>query len=82
LAGDSKVDGAYACVFGTDLVVDRINEEHGMIRRKNGGETGLKVGDILRLTPAHICPVINLQNYIIINENDDYRKSAVDARGY
>ena len=64
-----------------DLILDRLSEEHGMVRAANGGETGLKVGEVLRLVPAHICPVINLQDYLYVKENEDFRKVRVDARG-
>jgi len=72
----------YAYIVGRDdLVLDRLNEEHGMIRAYNGGETGLRVGDILKLIPAHICPVINLQDYFYAQEGENLRKVCVDARG-
>ncbi|MCL2286376.1 MAG: alanine racemase [Firmicutes bacterium] len=64
-----------------DLILDRLSEEHGMIRAANGGETGLKVGEVLKLIPAHICPVINLKDYFYVQENGDFRKARVDARG-
>ena len=71
----------FAKVAGRDeLILDRVNEEHGMIRAING-ETGLNVGDVLALMPSHICPVINLQNYFYLLENGDLRKITVDARG-
>jgi len=72
----------FAYIVGRDnLTLDRLNEEHGMIRASNGGETGLRVGDILKLIPAHICPVINLQDYFYAEEDANLRKVYVDARG-
>lgn len=71
-----------------DLVLDRLNEEHGMLRsiKKN---TELYVGDIIELVPTHICTAINLQNYFYAIESDkkaplsgqSIRKIKVDARG-
>lgn len=67
-----------------DLILDRMNEEHGIIRATNK-ELGLKVGDIIPLIPVHICTAVNLQNEIYLysneNENENLRKIKVDARG-
>lgn len=65
-----------------DLILDRMNEEHGIIRATNK-EIGLKVGDIIPLIPVHICTAVNLQNeiYLYSNENESLRKIKVDARG-
>ena len=72
----------YAKISGNDdLVLDRLNEEHGMIRHINGGKTGLCVGDVLRLIPAHICTAINLHDFIYADENGVLRKMNIDARG-
>jgi D-serine deaminase-like pyridoxal phosphate-dependent protein len=73
---------SYGYIAGRDdLRLDRLNEEHGMLRRFDGGPTGLKVGDALEFIPAHICPAINLQNHIFLNENGGLRKLNIDARG-
>ena len=80
-AGPTPFTGFAKIAGRDDLILDRVNEEHGMVRAKNG-ETGLKVGDVLALLPSHICPVINLQNYIYLQENGNLRKLPIDARGY
>jgi len=73
---------SYAYIKGRgDLILDRLNEEHGMVRTADGSHTDLKIGELLELTPTHICPAINLQNHIFLNENGILRKLNIDARG-
>jgi len=73
---------SYGYVVGKkNLRLDRVNEEHGMLRSTDGSPTGLQVGDIIELFPIHICPAINLQNYIWLKDGDTYRKLPIDARG-
>ena len=73
---------SYGYVPGRDdLRLDRLSEEHGMLRTTDGSPTGLQVGDVLELIPTHICPAVNLQNHIYIEEAGILRKLPVDARG-
>ena len=72
---------AYAIVDGNDdLLLTRMNEEHGMLTSKSGG-TGLKVGQKLRLTPLHICTAMNLQNRFYLWKDGKMNECKVDARG-
>ncbi|MDR0567725.1 MAG: alanine racemase [Spirochaetaceae bacterium] len=72
---------SYAIVDGRDdLLLTRLNEEHGMITSLNG-ETGLKTGQILRLVPIHICTAINLQNQIYLFNGENLETLKVEARG-
>ncbi len=71
----------YAKVVGSDdLVLTRVNEEHGMLYSKSG-QTGLKVGQKLLLYPGHVCTTINLRNEVYILDNGRLRRAKVDARG-
>ena len=70
---------SYGYAIGRDdLRLDRLSEEHGMLRSVSG-ETGLSLGDILEFVPAHICPAVNLQNHMYVS--DEARMIRVDARG-
>lgn len=72
---------AYAVVDGDDnLMLSRMNEEHGVILAKNK-KTGLQVGQKIKLIPLHICTAINLQNEVYLYEDKTLRKQRVDARG-
>jgi len=71
----------YGYVAGNpDLVLSRVNEEHGIVTSKSGC-TGLKVGQRICITPVHICSTVNLHNHIWLMEGDQLRKVRVDARG-
>lgn len=88
-AGDTKIRTApmflqgYGRIIGReDLVFDHMSEEHGVIIGKDGGETGLHVGDTLYIIPNHICTSINLCNFVWIKEKDgSFTKTTVDCRG-
>jgi D-serine deaminase-like pyridoxal phosphate-dependent protein len=73
---------SYAVADGReDLRLTRLYEEHGIISCPEGGDTGLQVGQILRMTPLHICPAINLQNEVYLYERGVLYRGTVDARG-
>lgn len=63
-----------------DLVLRRMNEEHGMVTSKKG-DTGLKVGDIIALIPIHVCTAINMQNQIYLYDGESLKQEKVAARG-
>jgi D-serine deaminase-like pyridoxal phosphate-dependent protein len=81
---------SYAIVDGReDLVLTRMNEEHGMISALHG-DTGLRPGQILKLIPVHVCTAINMQNRVYLydrslcdreNPMGVLREQRVDARG-
>ncbi|HVF10317.1 MAG TPA: alanine racemase [Abditibacteriaceae bacterium] len=63
-----------------DLVVMRCSEEHGFVTGEDVPR--LKIGERLRLVPAHICTVINLANSITVISNDEVVDQwNIDARG-
>lgn len=71
----------YAYVDGRkDLVLNRLNEEHGILTSRRG-LTGLHVGQVLTLTPLHVCTGINLQNSVYIDFGDRCELMPVAARG-
>lgn len=63
-----------------DLVLSRVNEEHGIIT-SHSGRTGLKVGQRVLIVPVHICSTVNLHNHVWLVENEKLRKVRVEARG-
>lgn len=71
----------YAKVVGNDdLMLTRVNEEHGMLYSKRGN-TGLTVGQKLLLYPGHVCTTINLRNDVYVVDKNSLRRIKVDARG-
>jgi D-serine deaminase-like pyridoxal phosphate-dependent protein len=81
LSGDRTPAGVHAAgADGRDLAVVRVNEEHGFVRGSAVGS--LRIGDRLRLVPAHVCPVINLTDEVVVVEGDNVvDRWAVEARG-
>ena len=80
-SSDRTADGIYALAAdGRDLSVVRVNEEHGFVR---GGAVGsLAVGERVKFTPAHVCPVVNLTDQVVVTENDRVLETwQVEARG-
>lgn len=66
--GVSGVQG-YGRVLGhPGAVVERLSEEHGVVRLPP--ESPLAVGDHLVIIPNHICPVINLVGEFWVKEGD------------
>lgn len=73
---------SYAYVDGReDLVLTRLNEEHGMLTCAGGGPTGLRVGQVVTLIPVHVCTGINLQNSVYIDFGSGIQSMPVAARG-
>lgn len=71
----------YAAVDGRpDLCLARMNEEHGILTAA-GGKTGLRVGDVLLLTPIHACTAVNAQNFVYLLDNGMLIRECVAARG-
>ena len=65
---------------GRDFAVVRVNEEHGYVR--GPAVDSLRVGDRLRLVPAHVCTVINLTDEVTVVAGDDVAgRWPVEARG-
>jgi D-serine deaminase-like pyridoxal phosphate-dependent protein len=58
-----------------------LSEEHGFLDISGAAEKP-RVGDLLRITPNHVCPVTNLFDKVVIVRGDDVLGAvAVDARG-
>lgn len=63
-----------------DLFLERVNEEHGMLRSRSG-HTGLQVGARVAIVPTHVCTTVNLHDRLWLLENGELRSVAVAARG-
>ncbi|XEC93519.1 alanine racemase [Paenibacillus tarimensis] len=61
-------------------VIERLSEEHGMVRIAKGDAFG--PGDVLHVIPNHICSTINLHNKVYFREsNGEFKERQVIARG-
>jgi D-serine deaminase-like pyridoxal phosphate-dependent protein len=64
---------------GRGLVIEKLSEEHGFVRRD---ERELPLGTRLRILPNHACPVANLaDSYLILSPNGETEEWLVAARG-
>ncbi len=65
---------------GSQAKVRKLSEEHGQMEVM--GEPSPNVGDLVEILPNHICPVINLYDYIALKSgNKILGLVKVDARG-
>jgi D-serine deaminase-like pyridoxal phosphate-dependent protein len=63
-----------------EAILERLTEEHGMISLH--GESGLRVGDTLRIIPNHVCSTVNLHDaFYLTGEDGTVEEVAVAARG-
>jgi D-serine deaminase-like pyridoxal phosphate-dependent protein len=63
-----------------DAVLERLTEEHGMLRVSEDHDLG--VGDTVRIIPNHICSTVNLHNEVFFTDGDDaVERIDVSARG-
>lgn len=64
-----------------DVAIDRLNEEHGMLRLSEA-RARFKVGQRLEVIPNHVCPVVNLTDAMWgVRNGRVERRITVDARG-
>ncbi len=80
-SSDRTDAGEYAIAWdGRDIAVKKVSEEHGFLKGKD--VDSLKIGDRLRLVPAHVCPVINLTDTVITVKGEEVGETwTVAARG-
>lgn len=63
-----------------DVVIERLSEEHGILRVPDGAE--LQIGDIVSIIPNHCCTVTNLHDRLAgLRGGSLERWLQVDARG-
>ena len=63
-----------------DAVLERLTEEHGMLRV--GKECDLGVADVVRIIPNHVCSTVNLHNEVFFADGSgDIERIEVSARG-
>lgn len=64
-----------------DAVIERLNEEHGMIDL-SGSRKKPEIGEVLRIVPNHVCVVSNLHDEIVVCRDDRVVETwRVAARG-
>ncbi|MDX6533038.1 MAG: hypothetical protein QOF68_782, partial [Gaiellales bacterium] len=70
LSGDFRLADDHGPVLargvGRDIVIERMNEEHGVGRSSEL----LDVGDRVHLTPVHVCTCVNLSDAVAAVRGD------------
>jgi D-serine deaminase-like pyridoxal phosphate-dependent protein len=62
------------------LVVEKMTEEHGILKTPQPDQ--YRVGQLLEIIPAHVCPAVNLHNHVVARDGDQVIEIwPVDARG-
>jgi D-serine deaminase-like pyridoxal phosphate-dependent protein len=75
-----ELEGFGQVVGYPDAVLQRLTEEHGMLRVRS--EHDLDVGDTLRIIPNHVCSTVNLHNEVyLVDEDGGVEELRVEARG-
>lgn len=67
--GKSSVRGFGIVKRQSEVVIERLSEEHGILRVPT--DSPLKVGDRIEVIPNHACPVINLFDEVNVVQMDD-----------
>ncbi|EOD01347.1 alanine racemase [Caldisalinibacter kiritimatiensis] len=77
--GISKVKGYGIIKKFSDITIERLSEEHGILSLKN---SKIKIGDKVEIVPNHACTVVNLFDYAYLTDGekilDIFR---IEARG-
>src|SRR5699024_4310203 len=82
LSSDQFKGGGYGKVKGHEnLIIERLSEEHGIIKVEDG-KANLQVGDVIEIIPNHVCPAINLANELFGFRNGELQRVIrVEGRG-
>jgi D-serine deaminase-like pyridoxal phosphate-dependent protein len=67
--GLDRMTGFGLVVGRPDIEVERLNEEHGILRLSHR-DRKIRIGEKLEIIPNHVCPVCNLVDQIVGIRND------------
>ena len=75
------VEGFGAIAGFPDLVIDRVNDYHGVVLAPPGASRPA-LGEVVAVIPNHICPVIDLvDSFVAVSADGSAEVWPVDARG-
>jgi len=75
-----EVEGYGALLDRPEVIVERMNEEHGILDLRHTDWTP-QVGDRVRVVPNHVCTSVHLQDKIAFLETGEITVRDVAARG-
>lgn len=73
------LDGHGLVLGAPEVLIDRLNDQHGMARMVSGPRP--EVGRRLIVVPNHICPVVNLFDEVVVVRERRPVRAPVDLRG-
>ena len=87
LSQDRGVPSLDGCGYGVvngdpDLVVSAATQEHGIVTRRSGGETGLAVGRRIRIRPLHACATAEMHPWLATVRGDAVIGRVARPRGW
>lgn len=62
------------------LMLSRLSEEHGMLYAPENADKPV-IGEVISIIPNHICPTINLYDYLFMEKDGKVKRIRIDARG-
>jgi D-serine deaminase-like pyridoxal phosphate-dependent protein len=68
------------CVEYPHLLLSRLSEEHGIMYVPENMDTPA-IGEVISIIPNHICPTINLYDYLYLEKDGKAKRIRIDARG-
>ena len=75
------LSSGYGVIRGSDASLYALSEEHGLLHVRKLPNPPM-IGDILRIIPNHVCPVINLFDRVLLTRGQKLiGYTRVDARG-
>jgi D-serine deaminase-like pyridoxal phosphate-dependent protein len=73
--------GFGAVVGFPDLVIERVNDYHGVVAAPPGTERP-RLGEVVAIVPNHVCPVVDLVDRVVaVTADGSTEEWPVDARG-
>lgn len=77
LSQDRGVPSLEGCGYGVvardpDLVVSAATQEHGMVTRRSGGESGLELGQRIRIRPLHACATAEMHPWLVTVRDGEF----------
>ena len=73
--------GFGAIVGYPDLVIERVNDYHGIVAAPAGADRP-RLGEVVAIIPNHVCPVVDLvASVIVVAADGSIAEWPVDARG-
>lgn len=82
MTGLGRVSTVGLDLSDSELIVSEANQEHGFVTMRNGGHTGLGVGERVRVWPNHACATAEMHSRLALVRGEDVIGRADRPRGW